>query len=75
VEEVIVIIGKNLESVNCTAKQPPKKDNEQSPLQVVFNTMNFDAEKILIDNGSDVYFIDRKINKSKCLLFTLLLGH
>ena len=32
------LIEKKPELVNCTAKQPPKKDDGQSPLQVALKT-------------------------------------
>lgn len=65
-DEVIAIINKNPKLVNCVAKQPPKKDDGQSPLQVAFKTMNFDAAKFLIDNGANVNFIEKEsINEWK----------
>ena len=44
--------------VNCTAKQPPKKDDGQSPLQVALKTGNFDIAEYLIDSGADLNFIE-----------------
>ena len=44
--------------VNCTAKQPPKKDDGQSPLQVALKTGAFDIADFLIDNGADLNFME-----------------
>ena len=44
--------------VNCTAKQPPKKDDGQSPLQVALKTGAFDIADFLIDNGVDLNFME-----------------
>lgn len=46
------------ELVNCVAKQPPKKDDGQSPLQVAIKTGNFDITNLLIDSGADINFIE-----------------
>lgn len=56
--EVKNIITKNPELVNCVAKQPPKKDDGQSPLQVALKTGNFDIAGYLIDNGADLDFME-----------------
>ena len=52
------IINKKPELVNCVAKQPPLKDDGQSPLQVALKTEAFDIASYLIDNGADVNFIE-----------------
>ena len=52
-ELVKQIIEKKPELVNCVAKQPPKKDDGQSPLQVALKTGNY-----LLDMGADVNFIE-----------------
>lgn len=52
-----LIIG-SPELVNCTAKQPPKKDDGQSPLQIALKTGAFDIAEFLIDHGSDLNFIE-----------------
>lgn len=52
------LINAKPELVNCVAKQPPKKDDGQSPLQVAFKTANFRAVKLLLEHGADVNFID-----------------
>lgn len=56
--EVKEIITKKPELVNCVAKQPPKKDDGQSPLQVALKTGNFEIAKYLIDMGADLNFIE-----------------
>jgi ankyrin repeat protein len=52
------LLSRNPSLVNCQAKQPPKKDNGQSPLQVAFKTRNFQMADFLIDSGADVNFIE-----------------
>jgi ankyrin repeat protein len=56
--EVKALISKDPELVNCVAKQPPKKDDGQSPLQVAFKSNNFDVADYLIAAGADVNFIE-----------------
>ncbi len=48
------ILAKKPELVACTAKQPPKKDDGQSPLQVALKTGNFDIADHLLALGADV---------------------
>ena len=63
-DEVVEIINKKPELVNCTAKQPPKKDDGQSPLQVAFKVGKFEIAKFLIENGANVNFIEQsEVNK------------
>lgn len=57
-ELVIQLISSNSELVNCTAKQPPKKDDGQSPLQVALKTGALDIAEYLIDNGADINFME-----------------
>ncbi len=57
-EMVKQIIEKNPELVNCTAKQPPKKDDGQSPLQVALKAGNTAIANYLLDHGADVNFIE-----------------
>ncbi|SCW63050.1 hypothetical protein SAMN02910456_02261 [Ruminococcaceae bacterium YRB3002] len=57
-EAVKQLIDSNPALVNCTAKQPPKKDDGQSPLQVAFKTGNTAIADYLIDMGADVNFIE-----------------
>lgn len=44
--------------VNCVAKQPPKKDDGQSPLQVSLKTGNFEIAEYLIEMGANLNFIE-----------------
>lgn len=44
--------------VACVAKQPPKKDDGQSPLQVALKTGNFEIANLLLDLGADVNFME-----------------
>ena len=57
-ETVEQIIEKKPELVNCTAKQPPKKDDGQSPLQVALKTGNTAVANYLLDQGANVNFIE-----------------
>lgn len=57
-DSVKKMIEDNPELVNCVAKQPPKKDDGQSPLQVAIKTGNFDIANLLIDRGADINFIE-----------------
>ena len=57
-ETVESLINKNPELVNCVAKQPPKKDDGQSPLQIALKNGAFEIASFLIDNGADVNFIE-----------------
>jgi ankyrin repeat protein len=59
-ERVAALLTKNPDLVRSTAKQPPKKDDGQSPLQVALKTNNFDIADLLIDRGADVNFIEVK---------------
>ena len=52
------IIEKKPELVNYVAKQPPKKDDGQSPLQVALKTGNTAIAGYLLDMGADVNFIE-----------------
>ncbi|MDO4381299.1 MAG: ankyrin repeat domain-containing protein [Clostridia bacterium] len=52
------LIEKQPKFVNCIAKQPPKKDDGQSPLQIAIKTGNFEIADFLIERGSDVNFIE-----------------
>ena len=57
-EMVKQIIEKKPSLVNCTAKQPPKKDDGQSPLQVALKTGNTAIAGYLLDMGANVNFIE-----------------
>ncbi|MGY0037417.1 hypothetical protein [Pedobacter sp. NJ-S-72] len=56
--KITELITKKPDLVNCVAKQPPKKDDGQSPLQIAFKARNFWAAKYLLEKGVDVNFID-----------------
>ncbi|MBQ3394542.1 MAG: ankyrin repeat domain-containing protein [Oscillospiraceae bacterium] len=58
IETVRRLIEKKPELVNCVAKQPPKKDDGQSPLQVALKTSNTAIANYLLDMGADVNFIE-----------------
>lgn len=58
IDAVKAIISSKPELVNCVAKQPPKKDDGQSPLQVALKTGNFDIAEYLIDMGANLNFIE-----------------
>lgn len=57
-EQVKLLINSKPDLVNCTAKQPPKKDDGQSPLQVALKTGAFDIAEYFIDNGADINFME-----------------
>lgn len=52
------LLDKKPELISCTAKQPPKKDDGQSPLQVALKTGNFEIANYLLDLGADVNFME-----------------
>ena len=58
IELIRELIATSSELVNCIAKQPPKKDDGQSPLQVALKTGAFDIAEFLIDNGADLNFME-----------------
>lgn len=58
VETVKELIEKKPELISCTAKQPPKKDDGQSPLQVAIKTGNWEIAHYLLDKGADVNFME-----------------
>ena len=57
-ELVKQLIENKPELANCVAKQPPKKDDGQSPLQVALKTGNTAIAEYLIDMGANVNFIE-----------------
>lgn len=57
-QKVKDLIDNDPELVHCTAKQPPKKDDGQSPLQVALKTGNFDIANYLLDMGADPNFME-----------------
>lgn len=58
------LLEKKPELISCVAKQPPKKDDGQSPLQVSFKCSNFEITDLLLSLGADVNFMESEsINK------------
>lgn len=57
-ETVKELLTKKPELVHCTAKQPPKKDHGQSPLQVALKTGEFNIAEYLLDMNADVNFME-----------------
>ena len=58
IETVQALLEKKPELVACTAKQPPKQDDGQSPLQVAIKSGQFEIANILLDGGADVNFME-----------------
>lgn len=56
--------------ISCTAKQPPKKDHGQSPLQVSIKSGNFKIAEYLLDCGADVSCFDSYGNS--CLVRSIM---
>jgi ankyrin repeat protein len=54
------LLEKKPELISCTAKQPPKKDDGQSPLQVAIKSGNTDIAEYLLDLGADVNFMEQE---------------
>nr|WP_325229008.1 ankyrin repeat domain-containing protein [uncultured Oscillibacter sp.] len=52
------LLEKKPELIACTAKQPPKKDDGQSPLQVALKTNHLEIAADLLDLGADVNFME-----------------
>lgn len=52
------LLEKKPELISDTAKQPPKKDDGQSPLQVALKAGKFDIAEYLLDMGADVNFME-----------------
>ena len=59
-QQVKDMISKKPDLVHCTAKQPPKKDDGQSPLQVALKTGNFEIADYLLEMGADPNFMESK---------------
>ncbi len=59
-ETVKELLDKKPELIGCTAKQPPKKDDGQSPLQVALKTGNFEIAEYLLMLHADVNFMESK---------------
>lgn len=61
-ETVKELLDKKPELIECTAKQPPKKDDGQSPLQVALKTGNFEiAEYLLMLHGGVKVFHSKDV--------------
>lgn len=60
IDTVKALIEKKPELISCTAKQPPKKDHGQSPLQVAIKSGNFKIAEYLIDCGADINFMENE---------------
>ncbi len=58
IDTVRELLDKKPEVVNSVAKQPPKKDDGQSPLQVALKIGALDIADLLIEKGADVNFIE-----------------
>lgn len=57
-QKVKDLIDNDPELVYCTAKQPPKKDDGQSPLQVALKSGHFAIADYLLDMGADPNFME-----------------
>lgn len=57
---VKVLLENKPELIFSTAKQPPKNDDGQSPLQVALKTGSFEIAEYLLDFGADVNFIEEE---------------
>ena len=57
-ETVKQLLEKKPELIACTAKQPPKKDDGQSPLQAALKTGRFNIVEYLLDLGADINFME-----------------
>ena len=58
IKTVRELLEKKPELISCTAKQPPKKDDGQSPLQVALKTDNLEIAEYLLDMNADVNFME-----------------
>ena len=58
IETVKELLEKKPDLISCTAKQPPKKDDGQSPLQVALKTDNLEIAEYLLDMNADVNFME-----------------
>ena len=58
VEAVKRILEKNPDEIHAVAKQPPKKDDGQSLLQVALKTGNIAVAHLLLDHHADVNFME-----------------
>jgi len=58
IQQVKELLQKKPELISCISKQPPKKDDGQSPLQVAIKSGNFLIADYLLDCGADVNFME-----------------
>lgn len=58
IDAVRDILDKNPNEIYAVAKQPPKKDDGQSLLQVALKSGNYDIANLLLDYNSDVNFME-----------------
>ncbi|MBQ2753644.1 MAG: ankyrin repeat domain-containing protein [Firmicutes bacterium] len=58
IEAVREILLAKPEEINAVAKQPPKKDDGQSLLQVALKTGQLDIAELLLDYNADVNFME-----------------
>lgn len=54
------LLERKPELISCVAKQPPKKDDGQSPLQVAVKTGSFEIAEDLLNMGADVNFMEKE---------------
>ncbi len=57
-ETVKTLLEKKPELIHCTAKQPPKKDDGQSLLQVALKASSSEIVEYLLDLNADVNFME-----------------
>lgn len=58
IQQVKEILHRKPELISCVAKQPPKKDDGQSPLQIAIKSGNFIIADYLLDCRADVNFME-----------------
>lgn len=58
IDTVKALIEKDNSLLSCVAKQPPKTDDGQSPLQVALKTGKLEIASYLLDMGADVNFME-----------------
>ena len=73
-DTVKIILDANPELINCVATPPPKKDNEQSLLQVANKVGCWEIAHYLIDKGIDVNYMepDHGLPKTQCFTCPVL---
>ena len=58
--KIVELLTQKPELVNAVAKQPPKKDNGQSPLQIAFNSYNIWAAKYFIEHHANLNYMEEE---------------